>query len=129
MRKIRTFVSFDSQRDTDCLHDLIVESHQPDSPFEIEDWSLHESLTGDWEKKVSARMHEMELLIVLCGEHTGDAPGVTAELWMAQRARVPYFLLAARPDRPCQKPSGARPNDVVYEWTWANVKSLINGSR
>ena len=95
MRKIKTFVSFDYHHDGDLLHDLVVESHQTDSPLEIEDWSLHEDLTGDWEKKVSARMHEMELLIALCGEQTSEAPGVTAELWMAQRARVPYFLLAA----------------------------------
>ncbi len=129
MRKIKTFVSFDCQRDEDLLHDLLTESRQADSPFEIEDWSIHREMAGDWDKKVRARMRQMELLIVICGEQTVQAAGVTAELWMAQQESVPYVLLAGRSDRPCQKPSGARPHDVVYEWTWTNVKALARGAR
>ncbi len=129
MRQTKTFVSFDHRHDEDLLHDLLVESRLPDSPFVVEDWSIHADLHGDWEKKVHERMRQMELLIVLCGEHTGDAMGVTAELWIAQQERIAYALLAGRADRPCQKPSGAQPHDMLYDWTWVNLKALARGSR
>jgi hypothetical protein len=129
MRKAKTFVSFDFHNDQDLLRRLVAESQDPDSPFQIEDWSIHEDLSGDWEKKVRARMREMDLLIVICGEHTETAMGVTAEFWMAQEEHVRYFLLSGRADRQCQRPSGAKPHDVLYEWTWTNIKALVLGSR
>ena len=129
MRKTKTFVSFDHRHDEDLLHDLLVESRLADSPFVIEDWSLHEDLSGDWQKKLQERLRQVELLVVLCGERTGEAMSVTAELWMAQQQGIPYVLLSGRAGRPCQKPSGAKDHDLLYEWTWTNVKALARGSR
>ena len=44
-------------------------------------------------------------------------------------AYIPYFLLKGRSDKSCVKPVAAKPMDAVYNWTWDNLKSLINGAR
>jgi hypothetical protein len=55
--------------------------------------------------------------------------GVSAELKIAQEERVPYFLLKGRADLLCVKPRSAKASDKVYNWTWDNLKVLINGGR
>jgi hypothetical protein len=69
------------------------------------------------------------VVIILCGENTHNASGVNAELEIAQAKEKPYFLLAAYPDKTCKKPPSAKSSDKVYDWTWPNLKKLINGNR
>jgi DNA-binding NtrC family response regulator len=108
---------------------LAGQAKLPDSPFEFTDASLKELLAGDWQEKVRRRMDAVDVVIVLCGEHTHTARGVAAELSIAQRKRKNYFLLAAYADKNCTKPTGAHPSDNVYSWTWPNLKALIGGGR
>src|SRR5690606_22616821 len=100
-----------------------------DSPFELADWSIKEPLTGDWKEKARVRIRSVDQVIVICGEHTDTATGVSAELTIAQEENIPYFLLWGRSGKTCRKPKAAKATDKVYEWTWANLKSLIGGAR
>ncbi len=86
-------------------------------------------MTGDWKEKVSRRMDNVDLVIVLCGTQTHNATGVAAELTISKEKRRPYFLLAAYSDKHCTKPSSASSSDKVYKWTWTNLKTLISGGR
>ena len=54
---------------------------------------------------------------------------VATELKIAQGKRKDYFLLAAYADKSCTKPTVARTNDKMYNWTWDNLKALIGGAR
>ena len=74
-------------------------------------------------------MDNIDLVIVLCGEHTDRATGVAAEVTIAQEERKPYFLLAAYGDKTCKKPTSAQSSDKVYKWTWDNLKALVGGGR
>ena len=74
----RAFISFDFDHDEDLRNLLSGQSKNPDSPFEIRDRSLKEPLTGDWKEKVRRRMDNVDLVIVVCGEHTNTANGVAA---------------------------------------------------
>ena len=74
-------------------------------------------------------MDNIDVVIVLCGEHTDRAAGVDAELRIAQEKGKPYFLLAAYSDRMCKKPISAKVSDKVYRWTWDNLKALLGGAR
>ena len=74
-------------------------------------------------------MDNVDLVIVLCGEHTHEASGVAAEVGVAQDKSTPYFLLAAYSDKTCTKPRNATSSDKVYKWTWDNLKALIGGAR
>ena len=68
-------------------------------------------------------------MIVLCGQHTDTATGVSAELEVAQNERLPYFLLAGRKEKVNKRPRAAKSTDKIYGWTWDNLKALISGSR
>lgn len=108
---------------------LAGQANLPDSPFDFKDNSIDEHLTGDWQEKVKRRMDNVDLVIVLCGQHTHTATGVAAELRIAKENNKPYFLLAAYSDKTCTKPTSASETDKLYNWTWDNLKILIGGGR
>jgi hypothetical protein len=125
----RVFISFDYDNDEDLRNLLVGQSKHPDSPFEIKDRSLKEPLTGDWKEKFRARLRNVDVVTVICGEKCDSATGVAAELAIAREEKTPYFLLHGRNGKNCKKPSSAQPSDKVYNWTWDNLKILIGGSR
>lgn len=129
MAKTRVFTSFDFEHDEDLRNLLVGQSKNSDSPFEMADWSVKESLTGDWQAKVRARIKKTDQMIVMCGEYTDKATGVSIELKIAQEESVPYFLLAGRKDKTNKKPTAAKTSDKLYNWTWDNLKALIGGAR
>ncbi len=51
----KTFISFDYDHDSDLKNLLVGQSKNPDSPFEIADYSVKEPLTGDWKAKVRGK--------------------------------------------------------------------------
>ena len=99
MVKVRTFISFDFDHDDDLRNLLVGQSRNSDSPFDIADWSLKEPLIGDWKEKVRSRIRQVGQVIVICGQHTGAATGVSAELTIAREDEQPYFLLWGRKDK------------------------------
>ncbi len=129
MAKKRVFTSFDAEHDDDLRIMLVGQSKNPDTPFEMADWSVKEELSGDWEAKVRAKIKRCELVIAICGEHTNTASGVRKELKFAREESVPYFLLYGRSSKTCVKPAGANANDKMYKWTWDNLKGLVGGAR
>ena len=129
MPKKRVFTSFDFDHDEDLRNLLVGQSKNPDSPFEMADWSVKEPITGDWKEKVRTRIRRCGLVIVICGEHTDTATGVDTELRIAQEEGIPYFLVWGRTGKTCKKPKSAKSGDKVYRWTWDNLKALIGGAR
>ena len=129
MEKKRAFISFDFDNDEDLRNLLVGQSKNPDSPFEIANWSLKEKISGDWRSEVRARIKRCHLLIVICGEFTDRATGVSFELSVAQNERIHYFLLRGRSGKACVSPTTAKNEDKIYRWTWDNLKALISGAR
>ncbi len=127
--KKRVFISFDIDHDGGTKIMLAGQADLSDSPFDFTDASVKEHLTGDWKDKVRRRMDNVDVVIVLCGEHTHTAKGVADELTIAQEKNKNYFLLKAYADKTCTKPSSAKSEDKVYKWTWDNLKALIGGAR
>lgn len=122
----RVFVSFDYDNDNDLKVLLIGQARNPDSPFEVEDWSVKTASPG-WKQDARNRISRSDQVIILCGEHTNTATGVNVELELADELGVPYFLLAGRDG--AVKPTSAKSSDKMYNWTWPNLKSLIAGNR
>ncbi len=125
----RVFISFDIDHDEGVKKMLALQAKLEDSPFDFKDNSVKEHLTGDWKQKVSRRMDNVDVVIILCGTKTHTATGISAELSIAKEKKKPYFLLAAYSDKTCTKPTSATDSDKVYKWTWPNLKSLIGGNR
>lgn len=129
MPTVRAFTSFDADHDEDLRNLLVGQSKNPDSPFEMADWSIKEPMTGDWKRKVRERIKKVDQMIVICGEHTDTATGVSIELDIARDEEIPYFLLSGRSGKTCKKPETALTSDKIYSWTWDNLKILIGGAR
>jgi hypothetical protein len=86
-------------------------------------------LTKNWKKKVRGRIQRADIVIILCGEKTHVATGVAYELRVAKELNKPFFLLKGYPERKCTKPRTAGSGDKMYEWSWNNLKALIDGER
>lgn len=125
----KTFISFDYDNDSDLKLLLVGQAKNENTPFEIYDSSVKEELSGDWKEKVKNKLRNLDLMIVICGEKTNTASGVSSELKMAKELGLPYFLLWGRNGKTCTKPTSADDEDKIYEWTWDNLKALINGGR
>lgn len=124
----RVFVSFDYDFDKGLKDLLIGQSKNPDSPFEVQDWSIKEP-SSDWKDKARYRIRSSDVVVVLCGLNTHQAAGVAIELGIAQEEAVDYFLLQGYTDGVAMKPTTAKSSDGVYKWTWDNLKKLIGGAR
>ncbi len=129
MTKPKIFISFDFENDADLRDFLVGQAKNPNSPFEIENWSLKEPLTGDWKEKIKTRIRRCDQVIIICGYKTDIAIGVNIELQIAQEKEKPYFLLAGRKEGINKKPKNALSTDKIYRWTWENLKLLIEGKR
>jgi hypothetical protein len=125
----RAFISFDFDHDEDLRNLLAGQAKNPDTPFEIQNWSVKEPFAGNWKEKVRTRIRQTDLTVVICGERTNTATGVAAEVSITQEERHPYFLLWGRAEKTCTKPTSALPSDKIYRWTWDNLKALIDGKR
>lgn len=128
MSKKRVFISFDFDNDLSQKNLLVGQAKNPDSPFELADWSSKEHLTGDWKAKIKAKMAYVDVVCVLCGKNMATATGVSNEIEIAQEIKKPYFLLEAY-STGHTRPKAAKATDKVYEWTWENLKKLIGGAR
>jgi len=127
--KTKVFVSFDYDHDETLKEFLVGQSKLKDSPFELADWSIKEALSGNWKEKARKRIKSVDVVAVVCGEHTDSATGVSAEVTIAQEEKVSYFLLAGYKDKSNKRPKAAKATDKMYTWTWDNLKALIGGGR
>ena len=129
MLKHRAFISFDYDNDAGLKVMLAGQAKHPDTPFDIADFSIEETILSNWRDNARRRIQTSDVVVVLCGEHTNTAQGVSVELSIARKEGIPYFLLWGYPDKRCVAPQTALPSDKIYRWTWENLKELLNGSR
>lgn len=102
--KKKVFISFDYDNDSVLKEFLVGQSKNNDSPFELADWSIKEHIDDNWKAKARTRIKQVDVVIVICGQKTNTATGVSAELKIAQAENVPYFLLAGYKDKTNIKP-------------------------
>jgi hypothetical protein len=125
MEKVKVFISFDYDHDNDIKGSFVAQSKNEDSPFDIIDMSIKEAIDTRWKANARKRIKSCDCVIILCGEFTDTAKGVTAELSITQEENVPYFLLKGRKAKKVKKPLGAKTNDEIYKWTRQNLKQLL----
>ena len=125
----RVFISFDYDHDNDLRGNLVAQATNPESPFSITDRSVRHRIDENWRREVRDRILGADLTVVICGEHTHDAPGVAAEITITREEGKPYLLLKGRRRRTCTKPKTALRTDEMHSWTWENLRQLIAGAR
>ena len=124
------FVSFDYDNDARLKDALIGQSRYPNSPFNVRDYSMKEAAPqSQWRAEAKRRIGLCSVVVVMCGQHTDKAAGVSAEIGIARDLGKPYFLLAGYSDRKCARPRPATRYDKMYNWTWDNLEALLEGHR
>jgi hypothetical protein len=123
--RARIFSCFDVGHDEDLHSRLLAQSRQKGSLFEISGSSGTGVGTPRWEQRVRRQIHEVDQVVVICGEHTDVSAQVSAELRITREEGKPYLLLWGRRGAPCTKPAGARPDDGMYRWTRETLRERI----
>src|SRR5688572_7454694 len=115
MGHARVYVSFDIDHDRELYERLLGQARGAGFCVsgESEFLSSHEL----WTERARRRIREADEVIVICGEHSGASPGMSAEIRIAQEEKTPYFLLWGRREAMCKKPIGAKPAEGMYNWT------------
>lgn len=122
--KKKVFISFDFDNDQFLRDSLIGQCKLNGTPFDMEDWSVKEPWNqSEWKEKCLSKIRRCDLVIVMVGERTHACSGVQAEIAMAKEARVHVVGLKGYPNKNCPKPDGL---EGYYNWTWENVKNLVN---
>lgn len=120
MAKTKVFLSYDYEHDLDMKNNLIAQSKQQDSPFSINDFSIHEK-SSDWQQKARKSIQDCAVFVVLLGDHTHQASGVRRELRMARQIGKRRFQLRKKGTQP--KPlEGA---GTVVAWKWKNLMKYL----
>ncbi|TAJ80101.1 hypothetical protein EPO44_18890 [bacterium] len=121
--KKRVFVSFDFDNDKSLKDFIIGQSKNPDSPFEVADWSMKEAAPQrSWEDEARERINRSDVVIVMVGNSTHKAAGVLKEVKMARQAEKPiYQIIGYRDSNPTPVPDAGR----LLLWNWDNLKKLF----
>lgn len=124
--RVAVYVAFDFDNDLELKHALIAQARLPHSPFDVADFSLKEAAPErDWKTKAKQKIRRVQKVVVIVGTQTFRAPGVRAEVQIAQEERVPYTAIRGRSDRECRRPDWIVGD--VHEWTWDNLRRLLGG--
>ena len=124
MLRKKVFVSFDFDNDKTLKDFIIGQSRNPDSPFEVMDYSLKEAAPERaWVEKARRAIGRADVFIILLGPKTRYARGVLTELRIADEKRKSKFQIIGYRDgsEDWRVPGGGR----VYRWNWENLKKLL----
>lgn len=124
MARTRVFVSFDFDRDQALKTFVLTQVKNPDSPFEVENWSLNEPAPqNSWRKEAAKRIARCDVVLVMVGPETYRAPGVLAEVAIANELKVPVRqVVGYREANPKPVPGAGR----LYRWNWTTLKTLLS---
>ena len=121
-RKVGIFLSFEFGKDNN-LHQSFYSQSKQHSKYDIIDYSLNESYHPDnlWLNKARKQIEQSDLVIVMLGEDTHNAPGVIKEVGEANKLNKPMFQL-----KPNNRTSGivAGAGDVI-RWKWKQIDVKI----
>ena len=125
MAKVKVFLSFEFDRDADLYRNFFAQACRGDSCHEIEDYSLNEAYRPhdeSWLKKARQQIDLSDLVIVVLGDDTHNAPGVQKEVTIKNQLHKPGFQI-----RPKNRTSGPVPGagDVV-PWDWKKIDAKIS---
>ena len=116
------FASFEFDKDKDLKNDFFKQSKLY-SPHRVRNFSLKEDYPDEeWKEKARSAIRNCDLVIVLVGQDTHNAPGVRTEVDMARGLGRPVFQVI-----PQGRPYTGLPyvNDRI-RWKWDRINRKID---
>ena len=122
MATMDIFVSFEFDKDRD-LRDSFYEQARQRTQHRIRNCSLREAYpTQEWKQKAKEAIRGCDLVIVLIGEDTHNAPGVRTEVDMARSFDKPTFQV-----RPQKRPyAGVAGIEDPIPWRWKRINRRLD---
>ena len=123
MAKVKVFLSFEFDKDDELHHNFYMQAKEC-SQYTIKDYSLNEPYHPDqkWLEKARAQIKKSDIVIVVIGEDTHNAPGVEKEVTIANQLHKPIFQIL-----PQNRTSGAvRGAGDEITWDWKKIDAAIS---
>ena len=115
------FLSFEFDRDGGRRGTFIQQAKEH-CEFALIDKSLPDAEdSNEWRQEVKKRMQESDVVIVLLGQDTQNAPGVNVELSLAGDADCPVVQLMPQG----QNYGLVAGHQAVCEYTWKNINEML----
>jgi len=124
MAKTRAFISFDFDNDARYRDFLIGQAKNPNSPIEIDDWSLKYPFDEKWKTQCRERIKRTDIVIMLIGKNTYRAQGAIWEVQCAKDEGIPVFGVYINKDDKGGIPSSLK-DCAVIEWTWDGIAKKV----
>ena len=122
MATLNIFVSFEFDKDKD-LKNNFYEQAREHTPHRICNCSLHESYPDDeWKRRAREAIEVCDLVVILIGQDTQNAPGVIVETDIARSLNKPTFQI-----KPQGRPYGGltRLGEPI-PWRWSRINNELN---
>ncbi len=124
MAKVKVFLSFEFHKDNELHHNFYAQAKRGDSYHEIEDYSLNEPYPphddDEWLEKARDLIFQSDIVIVVIGENTHNAPGVKKEVTIANQFKKPIFQI--RPQNCTGGAIDGAGEEIPWIWKKINVK-------
>ena len=122
MPTLRIFVSFEFDKDND-LKNSFFEQSKNETHHRVKNSSLNESYPDQhWQQKARKAIWECDVVIVLIGQDTHNAPGVETELRIARKLKKPIFQV-----RPQQRTyTGVQSLGEPIPWLWKHINEKLD---
>lgn len=122
MASLNIFVSFEFDKDND-LKNPFYKQAETQTHHRIRNCSLNEAYPDqEWKNRARAAIEECDVVVVLIGEDTHNAPGVIVETDMARSLNKP--IIQVRPQgRPYQ---GLTRLERPITWKWRTINAKLD---
>ena len=125
MAKVKVFLSFEFDRDADLYRNFLQQADRGDSDHDFEDCSMDEAYRphdDSWKKKARKQIGLSDIVIVVLGDDTHNAPGVEIEMTIKNQLGKPGFQI-----RPTTRTSGpVKGAGDVVPWDWTKIDAKIS---
>ena len=125
MSIVRVFVSFEFGRDND-LKNSFYKQAEDQSRHSIRNYSLNEPYEENvWEGKARRAISKCDIVFVLVGQDTHNAPGVLVETDMARSLEKPTIQILSRGARR-HNYGGVPYLEHSMAWKWKTIDEKID---
>ncbi len=122
MPKLNIFVSFEFDKDRD-LKDNFYKQAKDETPHRVGNCSLKEAYPVEkWKKKAKRAIAGCDVVIVLIGPDTHNAPGVKVETDMARSLKKPVIQI--RPQN--RSYTGLKHLAAPITWKWKTINAKLD---
>lgn len=123
MATVNIFVSFEFDKDSSLKNNFFEQARLLNPDYRIANCSLNEAFReSDWQQRARAMIEQCDVVIVLLGDDTHNAPVVKTEIRIANRLSKPIFQIKPK-KRPYRR--GVLNAGEVIPWSWPRINDKI----